>query len=108
MTVVRGFEIAAWVVFLGGIVTMVVRGLLLRAPVQKYRTGWILALVMVLTGPVFAVIYTLAGLGLADTFWGEGGRRGPWFMAINGSLMTAFAPSALRRTRRGMAGHRGN
>jgi hypothetical protein len=108
MTVVRGFEVAAWVVFLGGIATMLVRGVLLRAPVQKYRTGWILALVMLLTGPVFAVVYTLAGLGVTETFWGDGGRRGPWFMAATGALLTAIAPGALRRTRRGMAEERSN
>jgi hypothetical protein len=108
MTVVMGFEIAAWVLFLGGVVTMLVRSALLRAPVQKYRTGWMIAWVMLLSGPVFAVVYTLAGLGMAETFWGDGGRRGSWFMAVTGALMTALAPGALRRTRQGMAEEPGN
>ena len=43
LTVVRGFEIAAWAVFWVGIVTMLVRGAYLREAAQKYRTGWILA-----------------------------------------------------------------
>ena len=89
-----------------GVATMFVRGLLLHAPAQKYRTGWILAWVMLLTGPVFAVVYTLSGLGVAETIWGDGGRRGPWFMAVTGAALTALAPGALRRTRRGMAEER--
>lgn len=108
MTVIGGLEIAAWVVFLAGVATMLVRGVFLRAPAQKYRTGWILAWVMLLTGPVFAVVYTLAGLEVAETFWGDGGRRGPWFMAVTGVLLTALAPGALRRTRQGMAEERRN
>ena len=103
MSVIRGLEVAAWVVFWAGIVTMMVRGAFLRAPAQKYRTGWILAWTFLLTGPVFAVVYTLGGLGVADTFFGDGGRRGPWFMAVCGAVLPACAPGALRRTRRGMA-----
>ena len=108
MTVIRWFELAAWAVFVAGVLTMLVRGALLRAPAQKYRTGWILAWTMMLTGPVFAAVYTLAGLGVAETFWGEGGRRGPWFMAVTGVALTVLAPGALRRTRRGMAEGRGS
>ena len=108
MTVIRGFELAAWVVFLIGVVTMLVRGAFLRSAVQKYRTGWILALTMLLSGPVFAVVYTFAGLGVAETFWGDGGRRGPWFMAVTGAVLATLAPGALRRTRRGMAEEGGN
>jgi hypothetical protein len=103
VTVVRAFETAAWVVFAAGVLTMLVRGAFLRAPAQKYRTGWILAWVMLLTGPVFAVVYALAGLGVVDTFLGDG-PRGPWFMVFCGAAMAACAPGALRRTRRGMAG----
>jgi len=108
MTVIGVLEVAAWVVFLAGVATMFVRGVFMRAPAQKYRTGWILAWAMMLTGPVFAVVYTLAGLGVAETFWGDGGRRGPWFMAVAGALMAALAPGALRRTRQGMAEERSN
>ncbi len=106
MTVVRGFEIAAWAVFWVGIVTMLVRGAFLREPAPKYRTGWILAWTFLLTGPVFAIVYTLGGLGVAETFFGDPGRRGPWFMAVCGVVLTACAPGALRRTRRGMAAGR--
>jgi hypothetical protein len=102
VTTIRVFELCAWAVFVVGLVTMLVRGAFLRSTVQKYRTGWILALTMLLTGPVFAVIYTLAGLGAAETFLGEGGGRGPWFMAVTGAVLAACAPGALRRTRRGM------
>ena len=69
MTVVKALELAAWVVFLVGITTML----------------------------------TLGGLGVAETFWGDGGRRGPWFMAVLGVIMTAMAPGAIRRTSRGLA-----
>ena len=106
MTLVRGIEAAVWAVFWLGIGTMLVRAALrLRSPRQKYRTGWIMALTMLVTGPVFAVLYALEGLDLADTFWGEGGRRGPWFMVVAGALMTVVAPGALRRTRAGLAEH---
>lgn len=102
MTAITGFELAAWAVFVVGISTMLVRGAFLHSNRQKYRTGWILALTMLLTGPVFAVVYTLSALGVAETLWGDGGRRGPWFMAITGAVLTAVAQGALRRTRRGM------
>src|SRR5687768_9799271 len=69
---------------------------------DPYRTGWILALTMLLTGPVFAIVYTLAGLGAAETFFGNGGGRGPWLMAVTGAVLAVCAPGALRRTRRGM------
>lgn len=81
---VRGVELAAWVVFVAGVVTMLARGVFLRSPAQKQRTGWIVAWTMMLTGPVFAVVYTLAGLGVVETFFGDeaagtvvhGGHRG--------------------------------
>ena len=103
MTVVKALEIAAWAVFVAGIMTMFVRGAFMRSPAQKYRTGWIVAWTMMLSSPVFAVVYTLGGLGVAETFWGDGGRRGPWFMAVLGVIMTATAPGAIRRTSRGLA-----
>ncbi|WP_392541959.1 hypothetical protein [Oryzobacter telluris] len=107
MSVVRGIEAAAWVVFWLGVGTMLVRAALrLRTPRQKYRTGWVMAMTMLVSGPVFAVVYALEGLGVADTFWGGGGRRGPWFMVVAGVIMTAVAPAALRRTRSGLAGRR--
>src|SRR5688572_11744314 len=107
MSVVRWVEAAAWLVFLVGIGTMLLRAAMrLRSPAQKYRTGWIMAMTLLVTGPVFAVVYALQGLGVADTFWGDGGRRGPWFMVVVGVIATAVAPGALRRTRAGMAGHR--
>ncbi|QBR93212.1 hypothetical protein [Nocardioides euryhalodurans] len=108
MTAIRACELAAWAVFVVGVLTMFVRGAFLRSPVQKYRTGWILALTMLLTGPVFAVVYTLSGLGVAETFFGDGGRRGPWFMAVTGAVLAALAPGALRRTSRGVEGRGSN
>ena len=107
MTLVRGVEAAVWVVFWAGILTMLVRGYVMRkrSPGEKYRTGWILAWTMLLTGPVFVLVYTLAGLGLVDTFFGDSGRRGPWFMVVTGAFLTLAAPGALRRTRAGMAEH---
>ena len=107
MTLVRAFEVAAWFVFWAGIVTLLVRGYVLRkrSMVEKFRTGWILAWTMVLSAPVFVVVYALAGLGMADTFFGDSGRKGPWFMVVTGAGLIATMPGALRRTRRGMAGH---
>ena len=74
MTAIRGSELAAWAVFVAGVITMLVRGAFLRSTVQKHRTGWILTLAMLLTGLVSAVVHTLSGLGVA-AFFGDGGRR---------------------------------
>jgi len=73
---------------------------------HKYAAGWILDWTFLLTGPVSAIVYTLGGLGVAETFLGDPGRPGPWFMAVRGVVLTACAPGALRRTRLGMAAGR--
>ena len=102
MTVVKALELAVWAVFVGGVTTMFARGAFRRTRAQKYRTGWIVAWTMMLTGPVFAVVYALSGLGVAETYFGNGGHRGPWYMAFVGVGMTAVAPGAIRRTTRGL------
>lgn len=107
MTPVKWVEIVAWAVFWTGILVMLARAALrLRSPAQKYRTGWILAVTMMASAPLFVIVYTLGALGAAETFFGDGtARRGPWFMVAVSVVITALAPGALRRTRRGLDEH---
>jgi hypothetical protein len=105
---VRGVEVVAWVVFWTGILTMFARMALHRTSVRdKYLTGFILAVTMVVSAPMLALVYTLGALDVADTFFSGSGRRGPGYMAVVALVMTALAPGALRRTRKGLAQHPG-
>ncbi|WP_404382416.1 hypothetical protein LL946_16050 [Knoellia locipacati] len=104
MSWVRWLEVVGWVVFWAGILTMFARLALRRTSVRdKYRTGWILALTMIVSSPLLAIVYTLGALDVVDTLFSGSGRRGPGFMAVTAIVMTVLAPGALRRTRRGLA-----
>ena len=100
MVAVQVLEVLAWVIFLGGIVVMFVRGALgMRSIEQRTRTGRILAWSMLVSGTILAVVYGLATFDLADTIIDSGRRGGePWFPAALGVAFTAMAPGILRRT----------
>lgn len=104
MSWVRWLEAIGWVVFWAGILTMLARMALRRRSVRdKYLTGWILAVTTAVSAPILALVYTLGALDVVDTLFSGSGRRGPGFMAVTAIVMTALAPGALRRTRRGLA-----
>ena len=104
MSWVRWLEVAGWIVFWAGILTMFARIALRRKSVRdKYFTGWILAVTMAVSAPILALVYTLGALDVVDTLFSGSGRRGPGFMAVTAIILTALAPGAWRRTRRGRA-----
>lgn len=106
MAWVRVVEVLGWVVFWAGILTMFARMALRRTSTRdKYLTGFVLAVTMAVSAPLLALVYTLGALDVADTLFSGSGRRGPGYMAVVALVMTALAPGALRRTRRGLAQH---